>query len=54
MYKRQGTFSDGKLNTGTKDTRARKVLEEFAAAGAPEEILFQAKPHKMCIRDSLL
>ena len=40
-----GTFSDGKLNTGTKDTRARKVLEEFAAAGAPEEILFQAKPH---------
>ena len=23
----------------------RKVLEEFAAAGAPEEILFQAKPH---------
>ena len=40
-----GAFSDGKLNTGTKDTRARKVLEEFAAAGAPEEILFQAKPH---------
>mgnify|MGYP003287336247 FL=1 len=40
-----GTFSDGKLNTGTKDARARKVLEEFAAAGAPEEILFQAKPH---------
>lgn len=40
-----GTFSDGKLNTGTKDPRARKVLEEFAAAGAPEEILFEAKPH---------
>lgn len=40
-----GTFSDGKLNTGTKDPRARKVLEEFAAAGAPQEILYLAKPH---------
>ena len=40
-----GTFSDGKLNTGTKDTRARLVLREFAAAGAPREILWEAKPH---------
>lgn len=40
-----GTFSDGKLNTGTKDTRQRKVLEEMVAAGAPEEILYKAKPH---------
>lgn len=40
-----GTFSDGKLNTGTKDTRARKVLLEFAKHGAPEEILYNAKPH---------
>ncbi|MBQ9679101.1 MAG: FAD-dependent oxidoreductase [Ruminococcus sp.] len=40
-----GTFSDGKLNTGTKDSRARKVLLEFAAHGAPEEILYNAKPH---------
>ena len=40
-----GTFSDGKLNTGTKDGRARKVLIEFAAHGAPEEILYNAKPH---------
>lgn len=40
-----GTFSDGKLNTGTKDARARVVLEEFAKAGAPEEILYLAKPH---------
>lgn len=40
-----GTFSDGKLNTGTKDGRARKVLTEFAAHGAPEEILYNAKPH---------
>ncbi len=40
-----GTFSDGKLNTGTKDSRARKVMEEFVAAGAPDEILYMAKPH---------
>ena len=40
-----GTFSDGKLNTGTKDTRARKVLEEFVENGATEDILYLAKPH---------
>ena len=40
-----GTFSDGKLNTGTKDPRNRFVLETFAEHGAPEEILYQAKPH---------
>lgn len=40
-----GTFSDGKLNTGTKDPRARFILETFAAAGAPREILWEAKPH---------
>ncbi|MEE0871899.1 MAG: FAD-dependent oxidoreductase, partial [Ruminococcus sp.] len=40
-----GTFSDGKLNTGTKDNRQRKVLEEFVRHGAPEEILYNAKPH---------
>ena len=40
-----GTFSDGKLNTGTQDSRIRKVLTEFAAHGAPEEILWLAKPH---------
>lgn len=40
-----GTFSDGKLNTGTKDSRARKVLLEFAAHGAPREILYNAQPH---------
>ncbi len=40
-----GTFSDGKLNTGTKDTRQRKVLEEMVSAGAPKEILYKAKPH---------
>ena len=40
-----GTFSDGKLNTGTKDVRIKKVLEEFVRHGAPEEILYNAKPH---------
>lgn len=40
-----GTFSDGKLNTGIKDPFCRHVLEEFAAHGAPEEILYSAKPH---------
>lgn len=40
-----GTFSDGKLNTGTKDPRQRKVLEEFIKHGAPEEIGYAGKPH---------
>ncbi len=40
-----GTFSDGKLTTRIKDPRCRKVLEEFVSAGAPKEILFDAKPH---------
>ena len=40
-----GTFSDGKLTTGTKDKRIKKVLEEFITAGAPEEIRYEAKPH---------
>ena len=42
-----GTFSDGKLYSQIKDKRylARKVLAEFVKAGAPEEILYVAKPH---------
>ena len=40
-----GTFSDGKLNTGTHDTRIGFVLAEFAAHGAPEHITYDAKPH---------
>ncbi len=42
-----GTFSDGKLWTQTKDPKhyGRKVLQEFVAAGAPEEILYVSKPH---------
>lgn len=40
-----GTFSDGKLTTGTKDFRIRFVLEQFVRAGASEDILCSAKPH---------
>lgn len=40
-----GTFSDGKLNTGVNNLRIDWVLEQMVAAGAPEEILFDAKPH---------
>ena len=42
-----GTFSDGKLYSQVKDKRflGRKVLEEFVTSGAPEEILYVAKPH---------
>lgn len=42
-----GTFSDGKLNTLVKDKfgRNRFVLETFVKFGAPEEILWENKPH---------
>ena len=42
-----GTFSDGKLYSQVRDPRhlGRKVLTEFVEAGAPEEILWVAKPH---------
>ena len=40
-----GTFSDGKLNTGTHDPRMAWVLEQFHAHGAQAEILYDAKPH---------
>lgn len=40
-----GTFSDGKLTTNTKNPYAKHVLAWFVEAGAPEEILWQAKPH---------
>ncbi len=40
-----GTFSDGKLNTQTKDPRNREVLETFVEFGAPPEILYLNKPH---------
>ena len=42
-----GTFSDGKLNTLTKDSfnRQKKVFEIFVENGAPEEIMYLNKPH---------
>lgn len=40
-----GAFSDGKLTTGIKDLRIRKVLTELVRFGAPKEILYRQKPH---------
>ncbi len=40
-----GAFSDGKLNTGTKNERGRWVLEQLVKHGAQEEILYDARPH---------
>lgn len=42
-----GTFSDGKLNTLTHDRigRNREVLRLFVKYGAPEQILYENKPH---------
>ena len=40
-----GTFSDGKLNTLVKDKREKKVFEIFKEFGAPEEIMYDSKPH---------
>lgn len=40
-----GAFSDGKLNTGTRDKRHRWIMEQLVSCGAPEEILTDAKPH---------
>ncbi len=40
-----GAFSDGKLTTGIKDPRLREVLKVFVKHGAPENILYDAKPH---------
>ena len=40
-----GTFSDGKLNTQTRDGFNRDVLDYFVRFGAPEEIAYLNKPH---------
>jgi uncharacterized FAD-dependent dehydrogenase len=40
-----GTFSDGKLTTRINDSRCDKVLQEYHKFGAPEDILYKAKPH---------
>ena len=40
-----GAFSDGKLNTGTRDVRHRFIMEELVSCGAPADILTDALPH---------
>lgn len=40
-----GTFSDGKLTTGTRDVRAKAVMKILVEHGAPEDILYSHKPH---------
>lgn len=40
-----GTFSDGKIGTGIKDSLIREVLREFRDAGAGDDIMYLAKPH---------
>lgn len=40
-----GTFSDGKLNTGVKDARMGWMLRQFVLHGAPENIIYDSKPH---------
>lgn len=40
-----GTFSDGKLTTGINNPLCSYVLQEFVNFGAPESILYLAKPH---------
>lgn len=40
-----GTFSDGKLTTGTHDPRIAAVLDTLVAHGAPGDVLWSHKPH---------
>lgn len=40
-----GTFSDGKLGTNASSAYINYVLETFVQFGAPENILYEAKPH---------
>lgn len=40
-----GTFSDGKLTTGTHDARIETVLDTFMAMGAPSDIAHSFRPH---------
>lgn len=40
-----GTFSDGKLNSNISNRYCKSVLQEFVRFGAPQEILYEAKPH---------
>ena len=40
-----GTFSDGKLTTRLNHPYRSEVLQSFVDFGAPEDILFEARPH---------
>lgn len=40
-----GTFSDGKLTTGINDPKCSYVLKTLCEFGAPNDIMYQAKPH---------
>lgn len=40
-----GTFSDGKLTTRVNDPVMKNILQDFVEAGAPENILWEHKPH---------
>ncbi|MDR0851586.1 MAG: NAD(FAD)-utilizing dehydrogenase [Clostridiales Family XIII bacterium] len=40
-----GTFSDGKLTTGTNDPRKHFVLKTLADAGGGDELTYLSKPH---------
>lgn len=40
-----GAFSDGKLTTGIKDSKVRDVLELLVRYGAPENLLYEQRPH---------
>jgi uncharacterized FAD-dependent dehydrogenase len=40
-----GTFSDGKLTTGTHDPRIQTVLDTFVGAGAPADVAYSFRPH---------
>ena len=40
-----GTFSDGKLTTGTHDRRISAVLDALVEAGAPADVKYSYRPH---------
>ena len=40
-----GAFSDGKLTCGLNDPFIRTVLQTIVECGAPDDILFSARPH---------
>ena len=40
-----GTFSDGKLNTNVNNKFCKMAMEELYLHSAPEEILYEGKPH---------